>query len=300
MGDSVGGAATPEGLKRLVKLFEEHRPAAFLFWAMYGRGDTDKRQLSSVQAALRKCRDLAPGCVFFYGNGNQASTIVDGEPDFNVLAFESLIDVVLDNTMDSRIKAIYESRGFGFDTLHTFGFDPVDIPNFNGTPAEYDVFFGGSYTGQRRFPNSKFRHDLLTAMHREFVLEVRGRGKWPVPHKPYVHAMDYPKIIGRAKVALGCYHADLKRYYTKRTIYSLASGRPYVVRYIPGMEMDFKLGKEVVSYTTVPEAVEAVKKLLHNPSRAKAVGAAGRTRAVEDHSWEARLRDMGRILNRCV
>ena len=305
MGDSVGGVATQAGLTKLIELFEEHKPDAFLFWAMYGMGDVDRRQLESVQIVLTTCKAIAPKCKFFYGNGNQASTILERSPDFNVMSFKSVIDVVLDTTRDSGIHGIYSKHGFGVDTLHTFGFDPDDIEPMHGPlggvpkKAEHDVFFGGSYTGRRRFPNSDFRHNLLITLAKKFDLLVRGRGKWPVPSKPYVHAMDYAKEIGKCKVALGCYHDDLERYYTKRTIYSLASGRPYVVRYIPEMEKDFRNfwnWGQLLHFQTSEEACSLIRMLLNEPKLANEIGRRGRKIAVEKHSWAARLKDMGEIL----
>jgi hypothetical protein len=299
MGDSVGGCTTDEGLTKMVNLFKQHKPDAFLFWAMYGMSDTDKHQLASVQIALATCKRIAPKCKFFYGNGNQASTILKGEPDFNVLAFKSVIDVVLDNTRDKRIHDCYKKHGLNVDVLHTFGFDPAKFPTAFDVKPEYDAYFGGSYTGHTRFPNSGFRHDLLTRIDKEFNLLVSGRGRWPVKHvEHYQHAVDYPKMFARAKVAIGCYHDDLQQYYTKRSIYALASGRPYLVRYIPGMEDDFQQGKHLVMYTDVTDAVQLLKQLIENPKTAKKIGKAGREIAVDKHSWNARLIDMAGVLGR--
>ena len=300
MGDSVGGVVTRKALKRLINLFEHHKPDAFLFWVMYCEEDRDKHQLESVRVALHRCKQASPRTVFFYGNGNQASTIKENKPDFNVDAFSKSIDVVLDNTRDPRIHAIYKARGFRTDTLYTFGFDPDEIVGHQGVVAEHDVFFGGSYTGRSRFPNSAFRHELVTRMATNFDVLVCGRGKWPKPivKKGYVHAMNYPREITKCRVALGCYHADLQRYYTKRTVYSLASGRPYVVRYIPGMEHDFANWQNLVWYKTVDEAVATVKRLLRDQDLADEIGTHGRLTAVANHSWDARLRDMKDVLER--
>lgn len=300
MGDSVGGVALSSRLEDMVGQFEQEQPDAFLFWAMYGDEGGDKHKLDVVVDALKRCKAASPRTVFFYGNGNQASTILEAKPDFNVAAFAPVIDVVLDNTSDERIHAIYRNSGFRTDTLHTFGFDPEDIESRAGLQANHDVFFGGSYTGRSRFPNSAFRHDLVVHMAKHFDVLVRGRGKWPSPlkRKPYVHGMDYPKEIARCKVALGCYHVDLERYYTKRTIYSLASGRPYVVRYIPDMEQDFTNGEDLYWYHDVDEAIGLVRRLVEDEHLAGVVGKNGRQVAEANHSWEARLHDMHGILER--
>ena len=301
MGDSVGGVATKKGLRRLVELFEEHKPDVFLWWAMYGQGDGDKRQLEGVKRTIAECRSIAPKCLFCYGNGNQASVLKDKKPDWNVDAYSQWIDVVLDTTDDVGVAKIYRDCGYGHEKLHTFGFDPDTFPDYTRAPAEYDAYFGGSFTGTNRFPNSGFRSRLITAIDKEFNLLVTGRGKWHVKNRGnYRNADEYIKSFGEGKVALGCYHGDLNRYYTKRTVYALASGRPYLVRYIPGMENDFEYGKHLLWYQTVGDCVNKLRTLVRDPGLRMRIGDGGRAVAVENHSWAARLSDFGTLIRRLL
>ncbi len=301
MGDNVGGETTKKALKNFVGSFEHHRPDVFLWWATYCKGDGDKRQLESVQKAIAECKRIVPNCLFCYGNGNQAGVLLEGKPDWNVGSFEKWIDVVLDITDDPMVAKIYRKHGFRHDVLHTYAIDPSVFPDFTKMPAEYDAYFGGSYTGTKRFPNSGFRHRLMTGVDKRFNLLVSGRGKWKVKNKrKYLHADAYWRIFGEAKVALGCNHADLSRYYTKRSIYALASGRPYLVRYIPGMEKDFENGKHLVWYSTVDEAMKWLGALVEDEGMRTRIGTASRARMVERHSWAARLRDFGKVLGRVL
>lgn len=300
MFDSVGGVAFPGGIEKTVALCKMHQPQAFVFWAMYGFGDSDKRQLSSIVEMVKQIKEISPKTVIFYGNGNQFDTILHGEPDFNVKAYMQYIDVILDNTKDPKIHECYKKYGLKVETFYTFGFDPeVFEPVWDVQPT-YDCFFGGSYTGQNRFPNSRTRHQLITRVAKSHKLLVRGRGPWPVKKQPYLNAMEYYREFGTTKLALGCYHADLYRYYTKRSIYAIASGRPYVVRYIPGMEHDFENNKHVVWWNSVESALEKIKWLLEDPSARMSIGQNARTIAVENHSWEARLRDFEQIVSQYI
>ncbi len=141
----------------------------------------------------------------------------------------------------------------------------------------------------------------MTVVDKKFNLLVSGRGKWKVKNRrKYLHAEAYWRIFGEAKVALGCNHVDLSRYYTKRSIYALASGRPYLVRYIPGMEKDFENGKHLVWYSTVDEAMKWLGALVEDEGMRTRIGTASRARMVERHSWAARLRDFGKVLGRVL
>jgi glycosyltransferase involved in cell wall biosynthesis len=300
MGDSVGGVAFPDGIANTILMCKKYRPQAFLFWAMYGFSDTDKRQLSSIREMIRSIKQVSPKTVIFYGNGNQFDTILHNEPDFNVKAYMPHIDVILDNTRDEKIHECYKKYGLKVESFYTFGFDPDEFDPPWEIKSEYDCFFGGSYTGQNRFPNSKIRHNLITRAAKKYNLLVRGRGPWPVEKKPYLNAVEYFREFGKTKLALGCYHADLYRYYTKRSIYALASGTPYVVRYIPGMEHDFENENHLVWWNSVDVALEKIDWLLNDISARNTIGENARRIAVENHSWEARLREFENIVERHI
>ena len=314
--DSVGGVMTDKGADILIKMFEEYKPVAFLWWAHY-MNDGSADRLGKLTQVLLKCRQIAPDCKFLYGNGNQ-----QGFPDFNVSRFHEngLVDGILINTRDKREIKMYKSHGIKFvDTLHTFGFDPSEHGQFGDVKPEYDCIFGGSQTMDRKtnrpvkfypknpmlggkYLKSKERFDFIAAVAKRFKLMLLGKGKWPKEFnlKPYQYGQDYYKVFGRAKITLGMYHWDLERYYTKRTIYSLASGRMLIAHYIPGMENDFTKGVHCEWFKTVPEALELIAKYLKDDVARMHVGAAGRARAITNHSWDARLKEFEVILGKVL
>lgn len=299
MGDSVGGVTTEGGLKKLKELFEEHKPDFFLYWAWYNN-DGSKLQINRLTNVLVNLRTKYPNTVFVYGNGNQ-----QGFPDFNVNAFKNAIDLILLNTHDEREKQMYMDFGVPFvDTMHTFGFDPDYHGKFTRFAKEpkFDCFFGGSQsynpTRPMKYPKSRLRLSFLEAVNKEFKLLVRGKGKWPFPTEGYLDGNDYIQEFGRTKLTLGMYHWDLERYYTKRTIYSIASGRPYIVHYIPGMEKDFINKKHLAWFHTPEECMRLIDYYLSNITDRLLMGQEGREHAVAHHSWQARLNDFEAIVER--
>jgi glycosyltransferase involved in cell wall biosynthesis len=313
--ESVGGVLTNKGADNLLKEFAERKPDVFLFWATYMQ-DGSKDRLGKLVQVLRECRRVSPKTLFLYGNGNQ-----QGFPDFNVKSFMHFVDGILVNTRDKRERKMYVSHGIKIvETLHTFGFDPAKHGKaaYGDKTPRYDCFFGGSQTADLKsgrpvkfypqnpmlggkYANSKSRLDFIRAVDEKFKLLVRGKGKWPVKKLvPYAYGEDYPRAFGDAKIALNMYHWDLQQYYTKRTVYSGASGRLLVCKYIPGMENDFTNGENVVWFMDVGEALERIQYYLDHDKERDRVSQNQREHFVKNHSWEARLREFEGIVEKVL
>lgn len=296
MADSVGGMATRKGLDRLIQLFGEHQPDVFLFWAMY-YDDSTNNKVGTIRETLQVLKQISPKTVFVYGNGNQ-----QGHVDFNVDAFKSTIDVILTNTREGWEHDLYRKIGVKHvDTLYTFGFDPKEHGQFDPNKETlFDCFFGGSqsYHPSRggKYVKSELRLRFLQKVFNRHRLKVCGKGMWPFPAYPYQYGKSYYRAVTEAKINLGMYHWDLTRYYTKRTIYSLASGRMYLVHYIPEMERDFVRGEHLDWFGTVDEGLEKIDYYLAHPEERERIGKTGRELAVKKHSWEARLRDFEKVM----
>lgn len=281
--DSVGAMLDEGALRGAVEFFRAQRPEFFLFAPMYTRDGT-KLQVSGVVRFLEELKTASPGTRFIYWNGNQ-----QGKLDFNLEAFRPFVDAVLTNTRDPREHKVFYDAGIEkVDTLYQFGFDPAE----HGRPQDptHDCQFAGSQTFSGRpakYPNSEWRYRFLCQAAERFDLVLYGKGQWPFPKKSHVVGQRFYDTFTEARVVLGANHWDYVRYYTRRTIYALASGRPYVMRYVPGMECDFENGRNVVWFKDASEGLEAVRALLDDPIRAALIGAEGRRLAVERFSWQA-------------
>lgn len=97
----------------------------------------------------------------------------------------------------------------------------------------------------------------------------------------------------RCKVAININNFnDIDHYYSDRQIIAMASGKPLVCKYIPGLESEFEHGKHCLWYADEAELVRYVKTLLADPGLSQRIGAAGRDEAIRNHTWEARIRDI--------
>jgi hypothetical protein len=291
-GDSVGVCGSTEGIQDLINKFEEHKPDIYFHWTQYGE---------YTKAVMQKLKDISPKTLWVFGQGNQVlhHRIVDRW----ILENKEFVDVCLTNTTNPNRHKIMTDYGVPrTGVFYTFGFDP-EVHTLPTEAPTYDTFFGGGDTVRHaghngKFPQSKFRHDFICAIAKMSKLHLRGGGTWPaeVGCQGGLHALEYFRAIQTAKVVLGTYHFDLERYYTKRSIYALCSGRMWATRYIPDMEKDFENGTNVIWFTDHNAGLELVKYYLEHDDEREWIAANGRKIAEEKHSWYARLKDFEKLL----
>ena len=288
--DGIGTCMNKIGKRELVQAFEEFKPDYFLFVVHFG--------FFSLKF-LQYLKKTFPKTKFVHWSGNQ---VLDKKHNLCWYTYQmrSCIDYIFTNTTDKiRIDLIKKNSGKKVFTLYDFGFDPDYFTKPSEAP-KVDCFFGGGTTvseklSKGRFPFSDIRQKIMIRLNENYDAEVRG-GYWPFKSKPGLHGLDYFQAIQRAKIVLGTYHLDFERYYTKRTIFSGASGRPYLVRYIPGMETDFENYENILWYKSEDECFEILDYYLENEIEREQLGKRQREHFEIYHSWAARLQNLDRLI----
>ncbi len=67
------------------------------------------------------------------------------------------------------------------------------------------------------------------------------------------------------------------------------SGGLYLTEHCDELERFFEIGKEIVTYRGIEDLVATIRRLLADPGQAEAIRAAGRARALREHTWEMRF-----------
>jgi len=300
-GDGPLALANKDGIERLVNAMRKHQPQVLLRAVNTGMSRT----------AHERVREASPKTVIMLMDGNEPTGLSKYAERYGIE--RGLIDMYLLNSRDERVLGKYRDAGLKVATLYD-GFDPAEHKP-NPKQPRADCFFGGSnrrrkvprndpLTGFTRevwewdFPNGQFRFDFISHARMRYRLNLHGASKeWPYQVKPILHYPAYFKAFQRAKIALGCNHYDLERYYTRRVMHAGASGRAFVTRYIPGMEKDFgENGKHVAWFKTVDGGLATIERLLKDEKGRVAMGRRCRRLFIRDHSWEARLREFEKIV----
>ena len=157
-----------------------------------------------------------------------------------------------------------------------------------------DVVFCGGYYGNL-YPGTVERERCVMALKNAGVdVGIVGNG-WPAgfPVSGVCGVKQQHHVWKRCKVALNCNNFnDIQSYYSDRQLIAMASGKPLVCKYIPGLENEFENGKHCLWYYDEAELVKHVKTLLADPAMCQRIGAAGREEVLKNHTWVARINDV--------
>ena len=189
----------------------------------------------------------------------------------------SVVDLNLTNAPESRIKYLVEGG------LAMFWPEAAN-PNFHKPyelPFEYDVsVVGGNYGWRPSF----------VAKLRNMGIEVTcfGRG-WP---NGSLTDEETVKLYSRSKIILGFAgvgHSKKLMCIKGRDFEVPMSGGLYLTQKNPELSFVYEVGKEILTYEDEIDCAQKIHWLLENPTMANTIRKAGRTRALEDHTWGKRF-----------
>lgn len=119
---------------------------------------------------------------------------------------------------------------------------------------------------------------------------------------PILSDDDLIKMYSRSRISLNFSEVQvqdknygegsIKRHIRLRDFEAPMSGAFYMTGYQDELKDYYKIDKEIVCYDTKEELMEKVKYYLKNPEEAEAVRKAGHDRALKDHTWEIRFKQL--------
>ena len=195
-------------------------------------------------------------------------------------AIAHTIDLNLTNAPDSVIKyAVHGGLGmFWPEAAHPDLHKPYDLP------FEFDVsFVGGRYGWRPRF--------IEALQGRGIKIDCFGPG-WP--NGP-LSDEDLVKLYSRSRISLGFAgigHSKKLMCLKGRDFEAPLSGALYLTQHNPELSLVYDIGNEIVTYTDVDDCAAKIRSLLANPVRAAAIRKAGRARALRDHTYEVRWKQV--------
>lgn len=153
---------------------------------------------------------------------------------------------------------------------------------------DLDVVFIGQAYGYRRALVAYLRA-------RGFRVEARGRG-WPGGHITFDETV---ALFNRAKVVLGIGGVGHMRgiaHLKGRDFEVPMNGALYLTSFNPELADFYAIGDEVLCYSSFEDCTETLSWILRDPERAEHVRHSGHARALRDHDWRKRLRDLFTML----
>jgi len=290
-GDGIGDVLTEKGIKTLYLTVKKYQPQVF-FHSIHAK--IDKRILKIVKS-------FSPKTLIIVNESNYPN---DVSPYFGTN--RNWTDGVLLNSRDKQVYNRYCALAYEPRMVDTFydGFSPKDIV-YVDRERKFDCFFGGSnlYIDRDvfKFPLGKFRESFIKGVAKEFNLDLHGSSKeWGSIANGILTYPHYFPSFQNSNIILGSNHYDLTRYYTRRLIHSVASGRMFLTRYIPEMEEDFTNRKHLVWFHTLDEGFDMIRYYLKNPKERETIARQGRELFLAKHTWKARLAEFEKYVERIL
>jgi hypothetical protein len=194
-----------------------------------------------------------------------------------------IVDLNLTNAPESCQKYLAEG---GLAMFWPEGAHP-DIHKPCELPFDFDVSFVGKKYGWRPRFIEKLRSKGIQ-------IECFGYG-WengPVSQEEMI------KLYSRSRINLGfggVGHSKKLMCLKGRDFEVPMSGGLYLTQDNPELSLVYNIGKEILVYKTVDDCAEKISYILKHPDIAAQIRAAGRNRALKDHSWEKRFENVFRI-----
>jgi hypothetical protein len=106
---------------------------------------------------------------------------------------------------------------------------------------------------------------------------------------------DVPRLFAQSKIVLGVGtigHCDDFFALKLRDFDAPMSGSFYLTHHNPDLAGLYDLGTEIVTYRDIDDCLDHVHRLLSNEILRESIARAGRARALRDHTWDNRFRDV--------
>jgi hypothetical protein len=159
----------------------------------------------------------------------------------------------------------------------------------------YDTVFAGSFTHLHTKGDK-----MLNYLSRHTKLDLWGFGQ---PHLPHYHGLAYGKnlykILAQSKIAINR-HIDLSENYANnmRMYEATIMGGLLITDQKENMNEFFKVGKEVINYTSHQDLLKKIKYFLDHPQELNRIAKAGQKRTLKNHTYEIRMQELNSILRK--
>jgi hypothetical protein len=166
--------------------------------------------------------------------------------------------------------------------------DPDIFRPMTDLPKLYDVCFVGGRYG--------VREKIVIALRKAGIqVSVYGTG-W---EQGRLDTKDVPRLFAQSKIVLGVGtigHCEDFYALKMRDFDGPMSGSCYLTHDNSDLRMVYKVGEEIVTYRSIDDCIDKIRWFLSHEAEREQVAQAGRARALVDHSWGKRFKDLFEVL----
>jgi spore maturation protein CgeB/SAM-dependent methyltransferase len=240
-------------------------------------------------ATLRAARTACPNVVITNWSGD-----IRREAIFDFVTLTHETDYLLISSTGQ--LDMYRRAGCKNVRYWQIGFDPKFSFPMGQTQFEYDgSFIGNAYGGQ--FPDSELRATVVCNLKGAFGAKF-GLFGGGYPYSKQVSPRNTNAIYNNSicPVSISNFNS-VSHYFSDRLLGCLASGRPTISWYFPGIESYFAEGKEILVAKSVKDAIDQINWCKNNPEAANQIGAAGYARVLKEHTFTSKILELLTMTN---
>lgn len=227
--------------------------------------------------------------------------------------FKKIGIIVINVSMDDRLPEMWKTKNSGsiglkdgLDFVLTTAKDVCPWFMAEGLPA---IYWPLASSSEFYFPHERkdipvsfivnnygFRSEIIKGLIKSGIdVQCFGHG-W---ENGYVNTVKASEILGRSKIALGIGtigHTKNILTMKLRDFDAPMSGALYITQRNAELDSFYTENKEIVYYSTIKELAEKVKFYLNNVNETKLISERARNRALHDHTWEIRFKQLREII----
>ncbi len=239
---------------------------------------------------LLEARRIVPGVIITNWSGDVRSSAV---ANFTQIA------KALDYSLISSTGQLdmYKKAGCNNIRYWQIGYDPKCSFPCRETTFKYDVsFLGNNYSNT--FPDGALRLNTVKKLRNIYKQRCGLFGSGYSPVAPMVDPTQANSIYNNSVCALSISNFNnISHYFSDRLLYCLASGRPTISWYFPGIEDYFIEGQEIFVARSVDDIIGAIDYCKKNPARANQIGINGYNRVFREHTFKSRIIELLSMVN---
>lgn len=239
---------------------------------------------------INEARRSAPGVVITNWSGDVRAHAI---PDF--IAISNSIDYALISSTGQ--LDMYTRAGCKNIKYWQIGYDPKTSFPKNQTRFKYDLSFLGNNYGAS-FPDGPARLHAVNTLRAKLGAKFGLFGSGYIPLAPMVDPSQANDVYNESVCALSISNFNnIAHYFSDRLLYCLASGRPTITWYFPGVEDYFVDGKEIFIARSPEDVMDIVTRCKNNPDLANEVGMNGYQKALREHTFTSRVLELIHLTN---
>jgi hypothetical protein len=171
------------------------------------------------------------------------------------------------------------------------------------TPFKDNIVFCANNFDTSGYPLSGLRKEIAISLRNEFRhrFSLYGRNWLKFGIRADLEAADNMKeaeVYRACAIAINCSHFNYSRYSSDRLFREMACGAFVLSHKFKDYNIDFKEGKHLVTWDSIPDLINKCHYYLNHEKERKAIADKGREYAINNATWNVRMIEFKKLIDK--